>query len=114
MIPTSQQEYFGWIGNGIFFSAQLSQIIYTYRIKSAEDLSYVLFFFWFIGEIMYTTFGYIDNSPSMFYGNGMSLLLSIFQIGQKIHYKRIKNGINNNGINNGINNNRTEQELLLE
>ena len=109
MIPISQQEYFGWIGNAIFFSAQLSQIIYTYRIKSAEDLSYVLFFFWFIGEIIYTTFGYIDNSPSMFYGNGMSLLLSIFQIGQKVHYKRIKNGINN-----GININRTEQELLLE
>ena len=39
---------------------------------------------------MYTTFGYIDNSPSMFYGNGMSLLLSTFQIGQKIHYKRLK------------------------
>jgi hypothetical protein len=42
---------------------------------------------------MYTTFGYIDNSPSMFYGNGISLLLSTFQIGQKIHYKRLKDGL---------------------
>jgi hypothetical protein len=40
---------------------------------------------------MYTTFGWIDNSPSMFIGNGASLILSIVQLGQKVHYKRLKN-----------------------
>ena len=91
MVPAGEQEIYGWIGNGIFFAAQLSQIIYTFRVKSADDLSYTLFFFWLIGETMYTTFGWIDNSPSMFIGNGASLILSIVQLGQKVHYKRLKN-----------------------
>ena len=91
MVPVREQEIYGWIGNGIFFMAQLSQIIYTFRVKSADDLSYTLFFFWLIGETMYTTFGWIDNSPSMFIGNGASLILSIVQLGQKVHYKRLKN-----------------------
>jgi uncharacterized protein with PQ loop repeat len=101
MVPAGEQEIFGWIGNGIFFAAQLSQIIYTYKVKSADDLSYTLFFFWLIGETMYTTFGWIDDSPSMFIGNGASLVLSIFQLGQKVHYKRLKN---NSGLSrlNGI------------
>jgi len=90
MLPVKEQEIYGWIGNGIFFAAQLSQIIYTFKVKSADDLSYTLFFFWLIGESMYTAFGWIDNSPSMFLGNGASLLLSIIQLGQKIHYKKVK------------------------
>ena len=101
MVPAGEQEIYGWIGNGIFFAAQLSQIIYTYKVKSADDLSYTLFFFWLIGETMYTTFGWIDDSPSMFIGNGASLILSIVQLGQKVHYKRLKN---NSGLSrlNGI------------
>ena len=48
---------------------------------------------------MYTTFGWIDNSPSMFIGNGASLILSIVQLGQKVHYKRLKNNTSRlNGI----------------
>ena len=44
---------------------------------------------WIVGNSMYTAFGYIDNSMSMFYGNLISLIISIFQISQKIYYDRI-------------------------
>ena len=80
------QEYFGWIGNTIFICAQISQIFYTFNIKETKDISFMLQFLFCVGNIMYTTFGFLDNSTSMFIGNGISLLLSLVQISQKIYY----------------------------
>lgn len=82
------QEYFGWIGNTIFLCAQLSQIVYTHKIKETHDISFTLQFLFCVGNIMYTTFGFLDNSVSMFVGNGLSLLLSLVQISQKMYYDR--------------------------
>ena len=84
----SHQEYFGWIGNSIFIFAQLAQVLHTYRVKKTDDVSYILEVMWIIGNTMYTVFGYIDNSISMFYGNLVSLIISLIQISQKIHYDR--------------------------
>ena len=40
---------------------------------------------------MYTIFGYIDFSLSMFLGNGITVITSIIQISQKVYYdKKIK------------------------
>lgn len=113
MLPVREQEIYGWIGNGIFFAAQLSQIIYTFRIKSADDLSYTLFFFWLIGESMYTAFGWIDNSPSMFIGNGASLILSVVQLGQKVHYKRLKDNSVISRLNTSIQAEQAEEDEQL-
>ena len=82
------QEYYGWAGNGIFITAQFAQIIHTYYQKKTEEISYILEIMWIIGNGMYTIFGYIDNSPSMFYGNLCSFILSLIQISQKIYYDR--------------------------
>ena len=92
------QEYFGWGGNVIFISAQLFQITHTYKIKKAEDLSYGLEILWIIGNTMYTVFGFIDNSLSMFLGSLITLITSIIQICQKIYYER-KNRSEYNVIN---------------
>lgn len=83
-----EQEYYGWIGNGIFITAQCAQIIHTYYQKKTEEISYILEIMWIIGNGMYTVFGYIDDSPSMFYGNLCSFILSLIQISQKIYYDR--------------------------
>ena len=83
---TTHQEYFGWIGNSIFIFAQLAQVLHTYRVKKTDDVSYILEVMWIIGNSMYTAFGYIDDSMSMFYGNMVSLIISIIQISQKIYY----------------------------
>ena len=85
-IDTNHQEYFGWIGNSIFIFAQLAQVLHTYRVKKTDDVSYILEVMWIIGNCMYTVFGYIDHSMSMFYGNLVSLIISILQISQKIYY----------------------------
>lgn len=81
-----EQEIFGWIGNFIFIFAQLSQVWHTYRVKRTKDLSYVLQCMFIIGNTMYTAFGCLDNSVSMFVGNSLSLCISLIQLGQKIYY----------------------------
>jgi uncharacterized protein with PQ loop repeat len=82
------EEYFGWIGNSIFISAQMFQIIHTFKVKKTHDLSYGLQILMIIGNSMYTTFGLIDKSLSMFLGNLITLVMSIFQLSQKIYYDR--------------------------
>ena len=88
IINFNRQEYFGWIGNLIFISAQISQIFYTYKVKRTNDISYTLQFLLLIGNIMYTIFGYIDFSLSMFLGNSITLFTSVIQISQKAYYDK--------------------------
>ena len=83
------QEYFGWVGNTIFISAQLFQIVHTYRVKKTEDLSYGLEILWILGNTMYTLFGIFDKSFSMFLGSLITLITSITQFGQKVYYDRM-------------------------
>ena len=40
----------------------------------------------FIGNVMYTTFGYTDGSLSLFVGSAISCVLLIFLGCQKIYY----------------------------
>jgi uncharacterized protein with PQ loop repeat len=82
----SNQELYGWIGDSIFIIAQLSQVYHTYKVKRTKDLSYVLICLFAIGNIMYTTFGIIDNSYSMSIGNGITVLISFTQFAQKVYY----------------------------
>ena len=83
------EEYFGWIGNGIFLSAQLLQVFHTFVVKKTNDLSFGQQIFSIIGNSMYTAFGFLDRSDSMFIGSAASLVLGIIQVIQKIHYDRI-------------------------
>ena len=85
-ISLNDQEIFGWVGNTIFITALIMQIFHTYRIKETKDMSYFLSGLWIIGNSMYTSFGYLDKSDSLFYGSLISLVLSITQISQKIYY----------------------------
>ena len=80
------QELYGWLGNCIFTIGQLLQIYHTFKIKETKDISYGLQIFWLIGNIMYTTFGYLDKSQSMFIGNLLTTMTTIIQICQKKYY----------------------------
>jgi hypothetical protein len=82
------EEYFGWIGNSIFISAQMFQITHTFKVKKTHDLSYGLQILMIMGNSMYTTFGLIDRSLSMFLGNLITLFMSMIQLSQKIYYDR--------------------------
>jgi MtN3 and saliva related transmembrane protein len=83
------QEYFGWAGNFIFLSAQISQVFYTFKVKRTNDISYSLQVLLLIGNIMYTAFGVLDKSLSIFIGNLLTVFTAIIQIIQKIHYDKI-------------------------
>ena len=85
-ISFNDQEFFGWVGNSIFITALIIQIFHTHRIKKTRELSYFFSGLWVIGNSMYTGFGYLDKSDSIFYGSLTSLILSITQISQKIYY----------------------------
>ena len=91
-INLQTQEYFGWIGNAIFIWAQLFQVVHTYKIKTTRDISYGLQILFFIGDLMFTIFGAIDNSDSMFIGNALSTAVCMVQIGQKIYYDKYYKG----------------------
>ena len=82
------EEYYGWIGNVIFIFAQLFQVIHTFNVKKTNDISYGLQLLMIIGNSMYTAFGYIDNSLSMFVGSLTTLIISCIQFLQKIYYDR--------------------------
>ena len=82
------EECFGWIGTCIFICAQLFQIIHTFKVKKTRDLSYGLQILMIIGNSMYTVFGLIDKSLSMFLGNLITVIMSIIQICQKIYYDK--------------------------
>jgi len=85
-VSLQDQEIFGWIGNTIFITALIIQVFHTYRIKETRDMSYFLSGLWVIGNAMYTGFGYLDKSDSLFYGSIISLMLAITQTSQKIYY----------------------------
>lgn len=77
---------YGWIANSIFIIAQLSQIRHTYKVKKTNDISYVLQFCWLSGNILYTIYGYINDSSVIFYGNLITSITTVINIIQKIYY----------------------------
>lgn len=80
---------YGWIANVIFIIAQLSQILHTYKVKKTNDISYILQFMWLSGNILYTIYGYINNSNVIFYGNLITSITTLINIFQKIYYDNI-------------------------
>ena len=75
----SNDSITGWIGSSIFIIAQLYQVYHVYNRKRADDVSYPLIFFILIGNAMYTYFGFIDNSVSIFVGNLVTFILILIQ-----------------------------------
>jgi len=98
-----EQEIYAWIGNTIFIIAQLLQVIHTHRMKDTKDISYGLIVFMFIGNVMYTTFGYIDGSLSLFLGSLISCNILLIITCQKIYYENYyyKGVLLGNNVNTG-------------
>ena len=86
-IRNDSQEVYGWIGNSIFLTAQIAQVIHTHNVKDTRDISYFLIVLLFIGDIMYTFFGYIDDSFSLFLGSALSCVTLLILLIQKIYYE---------------------------
>ena len=100
-IDFQNQELYGWIGNTIFILAQILQILHTFRIKETRDISYWLIVLLFIGNVMYTSFGYIDHSLSLFVGSAITCVTIIILFCQKVYYDNyyVRFPILGNGVN---------------
>jgi uncharacterized protein with PQ loop repeat len=81
------QEYFGWIGNGIFVGAQSAQVFHSFKTKKTKDISYFMVVLMLLGNGAYTAFGIIDNSMSLAIGSSVSLFVLIIQLYLKIYYE---------------------------
>lgn len=81
------QEYFGWIGNGIFVGAQAAQVFHSFKTKKTEDISYFMVVLMLLGNGAYTAFGVIDDSMSLAIGSSVSLFILIIQLYLKIYYE---------------------------
>jgi uncharacterized protein with PQ loop repeat len=81
------QEYFGWVGNSIFITAALAQLIHSIKTKKTSDLSYIMIVMMIIGNSAYTGFGLADNSISLTVGSSGSVFIYVIQLGFKIHYE---------------------------
>lgn len=79
----------GWIGNSIFILAQLIQIVHTYRLKSAKDISYGLQGLWLAGNGLYTVYGYMEKSNVIFIGNLATCVTTFTNIAQKVYYDNL-------------------------
>ena len=79
-------EIVGWGGGSIFIIAQSIQIIHTFVVKNTTDISYGLQILWLIGNCLFTTFGYIENSFSMFITNLITCATTAIQIMQKVYF----------------------------
>lgn len=81
------QEYFGWIGNGIFIGAELAQVVHSVKTKKTEDVSYIMVILMILGNGSYTVFGFIDDSMSLAIGSSVSLFVLLIQLYLKIYYE---------------------------
>ena len=76
----------GWVGNSIFISAQLIQIMHTYKLKTTKDISFGLQFLWLSGNSMYTIYGFLEKSDIIFIGSLITCGTTAINIIQKIYY----------------------------
>ena len=90
----SDNSVSGWIGSCIFIIAQLYQTYHLCKQQKADDVSYPLLILIFIGNSMYTYFGYVDNSLSIFIGNLITTILIFVQLCQKYYYtKKLRSSV---------------------
>ena len=99
----SNDSISGWIGSSIFIVAQLYQVYHVFNRKRADDVSYPLIFFILIGNAMYTYFGFIDDSLSIFVGNLVTFILILIQLCQKYYYHKYSSNYYENSSNSSLN-----------
>ena len=76
MINISNIELIGLLAGALTSTAFLPQVIKTWKSKSAKDLSLGMFLVFFIGVILWLTYGIIIKDIPMIFANALTLTLS--------------------------------------
>ena len=76
MFQVSNIELIGLLAGMLTSIAFLPQVIKTWKSKSANDLSLVMFLVFFIGVALWLTYGLIINDLPMIFANVITLSFS--------------------------------------
>ncbi|HVJ08594.1 MAG TPA: SemiSWEET transporter [Acidisarcina sp.] len=79
------------IGSGAAFCTTVSflpQLIRVWRLKSARDISIVMFLLFSVGLALWLAYGLMIHSWPVILSNGCTLLFSLAILGLKVKYDR--------------------------
>jgi len=78
----------GYVAGVLTTGAFLPQVLHTYRVKSAGDLSWKMLICFSIGVLFWFIYGVYLHSWPMILANSITLTLQGFIISMKIRYER--------------------------
>lgn len=64
------------------------QVIKTYKVKRAEDVSFLLIITYAVSMLLWVVYAYFINSWPIIITNGISFFVSLFQLGLMIRYSK--------------------------
>ena len=78
----------GYMAGVLTTVAFLPQVLHTYRIKSAGDLSWKMLICFSCGLLLWFVYGVYLHSWPMILANSITLALQVFIMSMKIRYQR--------------------------
>lgn len=78
----------GYVAGALTTGAFLPQVLHTYRVKSAGDLSWKMLICFSTGVLLWFVYGVYLHSWPMILANLITLALQGFIISMKIRYER--------------------------
>ncbi|HBU07145.1 MAG TPA: hypothetical protein DEB09_03610 [Candidatus Magasanikbacteria bacterium] len=81
-------ELIGYVAGIFTLLNMLPQIVKTYKLKKVDELSFLLIITYAISMLLWVVYAYFIVSWPIIITNGLSLILSIFQLGLMFKYKK--------------------------
>ena len=79
-------EYLGLVAGAFTTAAYLPQVYKTWRSKSVDDLSLVMYAAMALGLLLWLVYGVLLRAPAVIIANGVSLLLVGWMLRMKIKH----------------------------
>ncbi len=80
-------EIVGLLAGALTTASLVPQVYKIWKTKSAENLSLTMFSLFFIGVMLWFTYGIVTHSIAMIVANAITAILAIIIIYFKIKYK---------------------------
>jgi MtN3 and saliva related transmembrane protein len=84
-------DILGFVGTGLLGVTLVPQVIKTYQLKSASELSYVYLTLQTVSNIIFIVYGYFINRLPILLCNGFVLLCSVSLLVAKMKYSHNDN-----------------------
>lgn len=81
-------EIIGFIAAVLTTAAFLPQVYKTWKTKDVSGLSFPMLLLFFVGVVAWFIYGFLKNSPSMIFANGITIISSFLLVYFKIKYTK--------------------------